>query len=284
MRRVAALIAFLVFVPAVARAAPVALKLTYVTYAAGFTTVKMTAILNLTNEGYRLAVDYHTLGMIGLLFPGHAREVADGTWQGTRAAPESFQSLSTWSGRTFDVRMAYADGLPRIMTLEPAETRKREIVPAALRAGTVDTLSAMALLIERMADGKGCRMALHAFDGRRLMALSAEPAGSQRLGVTTRSFFHGTAARCDVRGKMLAGFLRSDGPAERAHIDRGAAWFAHPIPGVPVLPVRISFSTKWFGAATMYLTNIEAAPAPQGLKRVALSPAAPMSQEGQAQH
>ncbi|MGH7107633.1 MAG: hypothetical protein ACREFT_14125, partial [Acetobacteraceae bacterium] len=76
----------------------------------------------------------------------------------------------------------------------------------------------------------------------------------------------------------------SDGPAERAHIDRGAAWFAHPIPGVPVLPVRVSFSTKWFGAATMYLTNIEAAPAVQGLKRVALSPAAPMSQEGQAQH
>lgn len=284
MRRVAALIALFLFVPAVARAAPVALKLTYVTYAAGFTTLKMTAILDLTSAGYRLAVDYHTVGMIGFLFPGHDQVVADGTWQGTRAAPESFQSQGTWGGRNFDVRMGYGAGKPDILTLQPVETSKREIVPAALRAGTVDTLSAITLLIERMADGDGCRMALHVFDGRRLIALTAQPAGSQTLGATPRSFFHGAAERCDVRGKMLAGFLRSDGPAERAHVDRGAAWFAHPIPGVPVLPVRISFTTKWFGAATMYLTNIEAAPAVVGLKRVARSPAASMSQEDPARH
>lgn len=159
------------------------------------------------------------------------------------------------------------------MTLKPNESGKRESVPAPLRMGTIDTASAMALLIRQMAEGRDCRLALKVFDGRRLIAFSAEPAGREQLGVTTRSFFHGPAERCDITGKMLAGFLRSDGPAERARINHGVAWFAQPIPGLPALPVRISFSTKWFGAATMYLTNLEAAPPLGGPKEVALAPA-----------
>ncbi|MGH7068351.1 MAG: DUF3108 domain-containing protein [Acetobacteraceae bacterium] len=278
MRRAAVLIALVMLVAPIlaasrARAAPVALKLTYVTYADGFTTVQLTATVNLTATGYRLAVDYHTLGTIGFLFPGHDEAVAEGAWQGESAAPSGFQSEGLWGGRKFDVRMAYAGGEPEVLTLEPKESEKRESVPAALREGTIDTASAMALLIERAADGEGCRMAEKVFDGRRLIAFSAEPAGSEQLGVTTRSFFHGPAERCDVTGKMLAGFLRSDGPAERARVNRGTVWFAHPIPGLPLLPVRIRFSTKWFGAATMYLTDIEAAPPTGGLKRVARSPA-----------
>lgn len=272
MRRAALLIALLTCAAPAASAAPVALKLTYVAYADGFTTVQLTATVNLTKNGYRLAVDYHTLGAIGFLFPGHDEAVAEGAWQGESAEPSGFQSEGLWGGRTFDVRMAYTGDEPKILTLTPNQSARRESVPAALREGTIDTASAMALLIERMADGEGCRMAQKVFDGRRLIALAVRPAGSEQLGITTRSFFHGPAERCDVTGKMLAGFLRSDGPTERTRVNHGTVWFAQPIPGLPLLPVRIRFSTKWFGAAMMYLTDIEAAP-PLGPRRVARSPA-----------
>lgn len=112
MRRAAVLIALVmlvapILVPSRARAAPVALKLTYVTYAAGFTTVRLTVTVNLTATGYRLAVDYRTLGMIGYLFPGHDEAEASGVWQGARAVPTGFQSSGRWGRQADHVQLEY---------------------------------------------------------------------------------------------------------------------------------------------------------------------------------
>jgi hypothetical protein len=35
----------------------------------------------------------------------------------------------------------------------------------------------------------------------------------------------------------------------------GSAWLAQVVAGVPPLPVRMAFETRWFGDATMYLTG-----------------------------
>jgi len=272
-----------------APAPPVALRLTYVTYAGGFTTVRLSATLGLEAEGYRLAIDYRTVGTVGFLFPGHDMAAAQGTWQAGGAAPASFQSAGDWGGRPFGVLMDYADGAPEIRRLEPRQAAVRESVPAALRQHTIDTVSAMALLFERMANGEGCRLAARVFDGRRLMRLTSEAGGTEELAATIRSFFHGPAEKCDVTGQVLAGFLRSEGPAERERMHRGAVWFAHPIPGLPLLPVRMEFTTKWFGTATMYLTDIRAAPKAAGggageLRRLALAPVPSISQEDKTIH
>lgn len=290
MRRVVALLALsLLAAPPAAKAEPpappVALRLTYVTYASGFTTVRLSTVLDLTAEGYRLAIDYHTVGMVGLLFPGHDEAAAEGIWQAGTAVPEGFRSEGAWSGRPFDVLIAYVDGTPEVRRLEPRQASKRESVPASLQQNTIDTLSAMATLFQRMVSGESCQMALDIFDGRRLMALNSQPGGTDELSVTARSFFHGPAERCDVTGRMLAGFLRSDGPAERERVHRGAVWFAHPIPGLPLLPVRMAFTTRWFGTATMYLTDIQAAPeATRALALPSLVRAASVSQVVPANH
>ncbi|MGH7054011.1 MAG: DUF3108 domain-containing protein [Stellaceae bacterium] len=274
MRPLGALLGLLLLAaPSAAGAqAPVSLRLTYLTYARGFTTLKLVATLELSAAGYQVAIGYHTLGMVGFFFPGHDTAQAAGSWQAGKAAPLRFASEGAWGGRPFDVEITYPGGVPEVRRLVPTEARKRESVPAALRQQTIDTVSAIALLLARVADGEGCRLAVKVFDGRRLMTLDATQAGSQTLGATTRSFFHGTAERCDVTGRMLAGFLRSDGPAERKKVDHGAVWFAHPVPGLPVLPVRIAFSTQWFGTAMMYLTGIQTSPVmPTGPARVAQS-------------
>lgn len=252
-------------VPSPAQTLPPTLELTYTTYAAGFTSLVLIADLTLTPAGYRLSLAYRTVGAIGFFLPGQAAVTAVGTWrhddgQDDEARPSAFSSIGAWGGHAYDVEMDYPAGAPEIRRLVPTQADRREPVPAPLRQGTIDTASAIALLMHRMVEGESCAMAARVFDGRRLMVLTARPAGTALLAPTTRSFFHGPAIRCDITGKLLAGFLRSDGPAERARLRRGAVWFAHPVPGLPLLPVRIAFDNRWFSAATMYLTDVTAGP------------------------
>jgi len=292
MRNAAALAAFLLLAalfPPSARAAPppIALRLVYTAYADGLATVQMAAALELTPRGYGLSFDYHTVGVVGFLFPGHDLAEAAGTWRGDAAEPRIFESRGSWNGRQYDVVIGYAGGVPEVRRLVPSEADRREPVPAPLQQATIDTVSAMALLLQRVIEDGSCRLAVRVFDGRRLVALQAEPAGTDRLGVTARSFFHGPALRCDLRGRLLAGFLRSDGPAMRRRVNHGVVWFAHPVPGLPLLPVRIAFSTGWFGAAMMYLTNIAAGPRGAALtqpSRLARRSTQPVSQEDKASH
>ncbi|MDA8051514.1 MAG: DUF3108 domain-containing protein [Rhodospirillales bacterium] len=284
MRHVVALAVLLIpsLAPLAARPEPppVALRLTYVTYADGFTTVRVGATLDLTPRGYKLSLDYRTVGMVGFLFPGHDSASADGVWHDSRAYPLIFQSQGLWSGHRYTVLMDYADGAPEVRRLIPSQRTRRAAVPASLEKGTTDTLSAMALLLHQVAMHRTCRLAVRVFDGRRLIALAARPAGIDTLGVTTRSFFHGPALRCDLSGRLLAGYLLSDSPAERRRVHHGTVWFAHPVQGLPLLPVRMAFDTHWFGTATMYLTDIRAAPVVPltARSRVALAPVKQTSQ------
>lgn len=238
------------------------LELTYRAYAAGFATLDFTVTLDLAPDRYGITLAYRTVGPAGFLFPGHATVTAQGTWTDDGAAPRSFASQARWRGRSYDVLIDYPEGAPLVERLVPSETKRREPVPAAQRRNTIDTASAIALLLDRMAKDGQCRFAVRVFDGRRLMELRAHPAGTADLGVTERSFFHGSAERCDVTGKMLAGFLRSDGSAERRRLTHGVAWFAHPAAGYPLLPVKIAFPGHWFGTSLAYLTAVKTLPTP----------------------
>ena len=289
MRRIAALagIACLALSPATRAQPPgLTLELTYAAYAEGFTAVHMVADLTLTSGGYQLSLDYRTVAAVGFLFPGHDAVTADGTWRGDAAVPATFESEGVWGGHHYDVLIGYPDGSPEVQRLLPAQATRREPVPASLRRGTIDTGSAIALHARQVMQGGSCRLAARVFDGRRLMALAVQPAGTERLPTTSRSFFHGEAIRCDITGTLLAGFLHSDSPAQRNRVQHGAVWFAHPVAGLPLLPVRITFPTRWFGTATMYLTNVTAGPGrlTPVPSDVALAPPAKELPQSAAQH
>ena len=262
-----------------AQALPPTLELTYTTYAGGFTTLSLITDFSLSPGGYRVSLSYRTVGAVGFFLPGHDAVSAEGAWDGGTVRPAEFESEGAWNGNSYDVVMDYPDGSPEVQRLEPSQTSIREPVPASLRQDTIDTGSAMALLLHRMVDGGRCDLSARVFDGRRLMVLASREAGTKTLAPTVRSFFHGPAIRCDVTGKLLAGFLRADDLARRNRVRQGAVWFARPIPGLPLLPVRIEFDNRWFGAATMYLTNVTAGPrtlpAPQTDLALGPQPAVP---------
>lgn len=241
--------------PSAPPAASVALHAAYATYAAGLHVADVESGLAFGPWSYQMQFDYRTTGVIGFFYRGHEADSAYGAWSGNTAQPTRFLARGLWHGVRREADLVYQDGMPSVTQLVPPNQGERERVPDALRAHTIDTLSALAQLI-RVVDRTGrCDITVHTFDGRRALEIEAHTVGQEMLPRTDRSSFSGPALRCDFQGRLLAGFELG---ADRAHDSQplhGSAWLAPAVRGAPALPVRLSFETRWFGDATMYLTD-----------------------------
>jgi hypothetical protein len=254
MRWVASLVAC--FLPCAAFAqGEVSLHASYATYAAGVHVADAEAGFSFSPRTYQMNLGFRTTGVIGFFFRGHQYDVVDGAWRGTRAAPSRFVGEGAWHGIDRHVEIAYQAGKPIIRRLLPPNDAEREVVPESLQLNTTDTLSALAELM-RVVDATGrCEDVARTYDGRRALVVEAHTAGEEMLEPTSRSSFAGKALRCDFSGRMQAGFLFGDNRERDSKPLRGSAWLAAVSVGGPKLPVRLTFETRWFGDATMYLTE-----------------------------
>ncbi len=238
--------------PAPAGAAVPAVSVAYVAYAAALPVLRLHASYAI-GPSYEVKLAFDTAGMFGLLLHAHVDSTATGRLEDARALPSRYYAVGNVRGRPHVTQIDYPDGQPRVVQLAPPVEEEREPVPVALQAGTVDNLSAMAELISSVARTGRCDGSRRTFDGRRLSELSARTVGEETLAPTGRSSFSGRALRCDLEGRQLAGFPKDADRAAAARPLRGSAWFASISPGTPAVPVRISFETRFFGAATAYL-------------------------------
>ena len=97
---------------------------------------------------------------------------------------------------------------------------------------------------------------MRTYDGRRAVEIEAHTAGVELLETSSRSSFAGKTLRCDFSGRMLSGFKFGDDREHDSKPMQGSAWLAPVVAGGPPLPVRMTFETRWFGDAIMYLTGI----------------------------
>jgi hypothetical protein len=252
---IAVLVASLGQVPA-ARAQPMTqLHAGYDIYARGLDVAELEAGFGIGPRGYQMQMAYRTTGIVGALFHGRQLSTVEGVWIGERPVPLRFMGDGLWRGQPRRTLIDYERGQPVIRTLVPPNEEEREPVSPRLQANTVDTLSALAMLMRNVQDTGRCEASVNTFDGRRLAQVSARTIGEEFLEPTRRSIFSGPALRCDFDGRQLAGFIRDLDQDELRRPQRGSAWLAQVIPGAPRLPVRISFETRWFGPATMYLAK-----------------------------
>jgi len=121
---------------------------------------------------------------------------------------------------------------------------------------SIDSLSAMALLVHRVQQNGRCDGTASLYDGRRLMRLTARTVGTELVPRSSRSPYYGNAERCDFEGLLIGGIEHDKEEASTRRPKRGSAWFAVAAPGMPPLPIRMDFETIWFGTASMYLTNL----------------------------
>jgi len=232
----------------------------YDIYAVGVPVAVLNTGFALGASDYRIDLSFRTTGLVGWFYSGHQQSGVAGRWQGDRPAPRRYAGQGVWGGRARQTLIDYADGQPLVRSLVPPNDEEREPVPPALQANSVDALSAVAMLIRRVARTGRCEAEATTFDGRRAVDIAARTVGEEVLPPSTRSIFTGRALRCDFEGRLLAGFLRDGDRVELRRPRHGSAWLAQIEPGAPPIPVRVDFETRWFGPATMYLTETRSGP------------------------
>jgi hypothetical protein len=194
--------------------------------------------------------------MVGFFFSGHQFDHTEGSWRGNQAMPSQYVGQGLWRGKDRLVEIQYLAGTPAIRQLVPPNAGEREPVPDSLQVNTTDSLSALMQLIRTVADSGRCETKARTYDGRRASEIEAHTVGEETLEASSRSSYAGKALHCEFSGRMLAGFLLDDDRARDSKPMHGSAWMAPVVANGPLLPVRMSFQTRWFGDATMYLTAI----------------------------
>lgn len=255
LRSGAALLSFLLPCAALAQDG-VSLHANYEAYAAGMQVAEVESSFVFGPRTYRMNLGYHTTGVVGVFLRGHQFDTVEGAWRGTQPSPLRFTGEGVWRGTDRLAEIEYQAGKPIVRKLVPPITDEREPVPDALQANTMDTLSALASLI-RMVEATGrCEDTVRTYDGRRAVEIQAMTVGEEVLRPTGRSSFAGRALRCDFAGRLRAGFRFDDNRDRDSKPMHGSAWLAPLTVGGPPLPVRMTFETRWFGDATMYLTAV----------------------------
>ncbi len=240
--------------------------LTFALYAAGLRVVTLESDVDLGVRTYRIDLNFRTSGLYGALVHNDVNSFVQGAWDGARPVPLRFASWGVVGGDSRRTVIDYPQGEPRVTTLEPPEEEDRDPVPVALQRDTVDTLSAMAMLVRDVAQTGRCDGTVTTFDGRRVLRIAAHTTGMETLGADGRSGFAGPALRCDFDGVQTGGFQHDVSEAELRRVHHSTAWLARVLPGEPLLPVRVMFEAHVIGHATAYLTG--AAPLGPGVLTV----------------
>jgi hypothetical protein len=167
-----------------------------------------------------------------------------------------------WRGARRAMAMDWpSPGQPVLSELDPPVEPDRQPVPAALRLGTMDGLSALAKLTRTVATTGRCDAAAAVYDGRRRADYTVQTEGMQVL--PQEGAFGGEALRCGFESRLLAGW-RSDREAEWARKPQPAtAWLGRPLPGRQPIPVRIEMPSRWLGTIRVVLQAVEAVPSGQ---------------------
>ena len=246
-------LAALLATPAAAQYAPV--QLTYAAYFSGLNVADMQANLALSPQTYRVQLSFQVTGAAAALFRSNGISTAEGRFQGDRAMPRHLVSTGQTNGKAREMEMQWTGDQPTVVRMQPPIEPEREPVPAAEQARTIDSLSAMAVLLRRVWANGRCESGVRTFDGRWMSEIAVRTVGEEVLEPTSRSTFSGTALRCDIEGHQLAGFWRDKDEAAMHKPHHASVWFARPAPGQPLVPVRIAVETRGFGEATLYLTG-----------------------------
>jgi hypothetical protein len=251
------------FLGATAHAADtVSAHLTYAVYAAGFNVLNLDGNVDLGGPYYRVDLSYHTVGVFGALIRSNISSFAQGKWAGNRPLPLRFASWGTVRGEVRRTLIDYEANQPVIRTLQPAQEEDRDPVPPEQQHDTVDTLSAMAMLIRQVAATGTCDGHVNMFDGHRASDITAHTAGQEILPSEFRSSFAGPALRCEFVGRQTGGFKHDVSDEELHKLHYSTAWLARVVPDAPPLPVRIVFEAHFFGHATAYLTGAQPGASP----------------------
>lgn len=229
----------------------------YRVYNHGLHVVDATADYTLTDMGYGIRTRLHAGGFMSLFLRMDIQSTAQGRFSHDWVEPLDYESDGYSRGKHRSVVLHYADDTPRVVSLEPRESDREDVPPSDL-SHAMDTLSAMALLLENVRHTGKCDGKAQVFDGLRLSAMTSHGPFRADVPETFGQKYRGAALRCDFVGQQEAGFIK-----DSAHLAAmkaphpGSAWFQD-IPGVGLTAVRIEFEHPKLGQMTAVLDHAPA--------------------------
>lgn len=230
---------------------PVALG--YKIYAGGLHVFSFESQVALAPTRYEMALDLRTDGWLDWLWSFSIAARAQGRAGPQGIAPERFRTESLSRDDQRWVEISYdAAGHPTAEAEPPPEEDERDPVPEAERIGTVDPLTAVILVVDRLARTESCDGEATIFDGRRSYDASAAHLGEKDLTASDIAPFGGPAVACRLSVVPGKGFWKNpDYPPEPQEV---TVFLQRVVPGGPPVPVRIEADTR-FGGVRAHLIS-----------------------------
>jgi hypothetical protein len=236
----------------------------------GLLVAQVEATLDLAGPRYAVKTSSRTLGVASVFAGSEQVAIAEGSWRGAAPQPARYRLDGTWRGGRRAVALDWAGTTPRLAALEPPNSGEREEVPPALQRDTIDALSALAKLARSVAETGRCDLEAQVFDGRRRIDYTARTLGPTVL--PAGGTWSGQALRCDIEGRLLAGFRNGQNTAEQREPQPATAWMVAVGPQRLPLPVLIEWPSRWFGTVRANLVAAAAVRRPELPAEVAQVP------------
>ena len=203
---------------------------------------------------YRIAAAFKTEGILDWVVGLELYSSAEGRLGPDGGAPSRFKSVTggRWTGRAVEITYA-ADGTADAKVSPPRDDKKREAVPAELRRGVFDPLSASLLTAMFMDPLAVCQRTLPVYDGRRRCDLAFKVIARENLKRSSYSSFDGRALKCSVTYQRIAGFKKKR--KRQSEPPPYTIWLAHFEEIGLTLPVRLQAETKW-GSLIAHLARL----------------------------
>lgn len=240
---------------------PGGVMLVYSVHVGGLHVLDASAHMDMDDDGYHAGLSMQTEGILGRIAKWKTDVRARGDLAAPLPRPHQFTAHGSWRDEPRLTTMDYTpDGVPTLTLADPAPEKDREPVPADLRQGTVDPVSAIVAVLDRVARTGGCDLTVPVYDGRQRYNLIFATRGQTVLEASTLSVYAGPATECTARYEPLAGRWKENRPRRDRDGDRRrdtpvTLFIAPAVEGGPPVPVRLEADSN-LGAVKLHLSSV----------------------------
>ena len=159
---------------------------------------------------YQVNLGGDIMGMLASMYPFHMQLVSHGRVSGGTSLPSQYQSDIATADQRSTVTLTYGAGGNIQMVNQPATQEGQEAFARGLVRGTMDPLSAVAMIARQLESGRGCAGRMQVFDGARRFDLTLSPVPDsttppRNLPVALKAPPRG----CDAALTLISGFPQS---------------------------------------------------------------------------
>lgn len=213
------------------------------------------------NQNYRIESIANTSKTFDWAFKWIAKGKTVGLIDSDKVSPFLHRHESTWNKNARSATMNYdQSGVVTVETTGKKSSDPNKYTPIDPNSLTnsIDPMSAILLVSNRLESGQGCNGEVPVFDGRRRYDVKLTEKDSKLFKPSRYSVFAGEAIGCKIDIVKKGGFKKGPDNYDRMNQEI-IVWAAAPVAGARVVPVRMHVDTD-FGRMELHLEQYNEGP------------------------